>query len=1359
MRNLRQFFRRSGLLSSDKRRRRSEKQRRSEVSQRRLTSETLEKRQLLAGDILTADVPAHNAWNRYDVDDNGAITAGDALRIINRLNQTGEAEAVEADAPVMYLDVNDDQQVSAADALGVINAMSRGEEVGELVELLLTARDLSDNPITPDANGDINVDVNTPFDLEVSYDDLRLFNDRLGAFQLFTDISVSQGGVLEPILNETQRIVVDGAITQSPFPTSLTFSIPEAPTGITGDLSYESSFNDFAGASQDEVVNALLAFGYARTQFEISSLDFGNSDIGFEIHWLGDEFGNVDLPNISIEVNENGGAEVPTQTTEFSVTDPASVRFNINAFSRTFNDNEEFYASQNRGSFDSNSGFIGVGGLGQVPLEGGGIPQLTDDGSFPEPFDAFSIRVQLTQPVTGLVVGVNPGEDTEATLLYGRDDAVPQDMVLIETTADSNGNGLANLTINSTAVGGFAAADGTLAATEDMAATLDLASLITGGTPDTVVVSTQGTLGTGAITGTVLTYTPNADANGTDTIQYTATSGTDSASGTITVTIAAVADAPVANDDGGQATNQDTALTIQAATLLANDTDADGDTLTITDVGPTSNTNSSVSISGTTITYTPAAGFSGADSFVYTISDGNGGSDTATVSITVNQGQVDAPIAGDSSLSLAEDSNAVTLSLLTLNTGGAADTFVVTTNGTLGSATITGSTLSYTPNADANGNDSIVYTATNAGGSDTGTISLTITAVNDDPVAGADNFSTQEGVALVITTAQLLSNDTDVDGDNLTVSAVGNPTNAGSTTSLSGSNVTYTPAAGITSDSFQYTVSDGNGGTDTATVSITVTPDGTVTAVANNGSLTTNQDVAATLDLSTLISGTAPITLMVTTNGNQGSASISGTTLTYTPNQGATGSDSIVYTATNSGGSDTGTISVTINAVNVITAGDGSLSTTEDNSASIDLASLVSGATNPTITISTNGSIGNAVLSGTTLTYTPNANANGSDTIVYTASSGGDSDSGTISVSVSAVNDAPNAQNDTATAFTGSTTRIQVLGNDNAGPADEDQSLTIISASSNGGTTTPNSDGTISFTPAAGFTGNTTISYTIQDSGGLQDSATVNVTVQNFNPSTISGALFIDHVENRDRAPGEAPFRNGVKDADESGLAGVEIRLESTAGSTGPPVGVTVLTDANGDYRFENVAPGTYDIVFDVPDSVEFVDGSGQIVTGRVSQTVVIGPNGGADLSGNNFAPIGTTGAMSTVNFLASDFLRTNPSISNVSNLGSEGGVVSLDANGNQEFFIAGAGFEDVVFGELVLNAERDAALLTVVEEDGDVLTARLNSDQFVVTSDGLGVKFFGGKDDFQFANAEGDLLRQEFANFRNAIDQLLSGN
>ncbi len=99
MRNLRHLIRRSGLLSTEQRRRRPEKARRSDVTQRRLSSEVLEKRELLAGDmhVLASN---HNYWNRYDVNDDGQISSRDALGVINYMSRSARVRPSSLDRTV-----------------------------------------------------------------------------------------------------------------------------------------------------------------------------------------------------------------------------------------------------------------------------------------------------------------------------------------------------------------------------------------------------------------------------------------------------------------------------------------------------------------------------------------------------------------------------------------------------------------------------------------------------------------------------------------------------------------------------------------------------------------------------------------------------------------------------------------------------------------------------------------------------------------------------------------------------------------------------------------------------------------------------------------------------------------------------------------------------------------------------------------------------------------------------------------------------------------------------------------------------------------------------------------------------------
>ena len=133
------------------------------------------------------------------------------------------------------------------------------------------------------------------------------------------------------------------------------------------------------------------------------------------------------------------------------------------------------------------------------------------------------------------------------------------------------------------------------------------ATLLTGVSNGTLALNPDG----------AFTYTPDANFNGSDSFTYTVADGNGGTStATVTITVTAVNDAPVAVDDGGYATPFGTPLAIAAAALLANDSDVDGDTLTVTGVGAA--TNGTVALAGGTITFTPEAGYSGPASFTYT---------------------------------------------------------------------------------------------------------------------------------------------------------------------------------------------------------------------------------------------------------------------------------------------------------------------------------------------------------------------------------------------------------------------------------------------------------------------------------------------------------------------------------------------------------------------------------------------------------------------------------------------------------------------------------------------------------------------------------------------------------------------
>ncbi len=334
--------------------------------------------------------------------------------------------------------------------------------------------------------------------------------------------------------------------------------------------------------------------------------------------------------------------------------------------------------------------------------------------------------------------------------------------------------------------------------------------------------------------GTV-TYTPDANFNGSDSFSYTASDGNGgTSSATVIVTVNAVNDNPVANADSAT-TDAGAAVTLN---VLANDTDLDLDTLSIASVGAAAN-GQAVENSDGTITYTPDADFFGSDSFSYTVTDGNGRTDTATLTIEVLE--VNAPpVATDDVASVDEDSSVV-IALLSNDTDGNGDALFVSNIGPAANGLVVDNgdgTVTYTPDADFNGTDNFAYTISDGrGGSDTAVVTVSVNPVNDGPTAGDDSASTAENAAVTIA---VLANDNDTDGGTLTVTEVnGVAAQVGVAVTLSsGAIVTlltdgtfdYDPSGAFDSleegqtdtDSFTYTVSDGQGGVDVATVTIAI---------------------------------------------------------------------------------------------------------------------------------------------------------------------------------------------------------------------------------------------------------------------------------------------------------------------------------------------------------------------------------------------------------------------------------------------------------------------------------------------------------------------------------------------------------
>lgn len=272
---------------------------------------------------------------------------------------------------------------------------------------------------------------------------------------------------------------------------------------------------------------------------------------------------------------------------------------------------------------------------------------------------------------------------------------------------------------------------------------------------------------------------------------------------------------PVANDNhfSVEVDSVDNVLDV-----LANDSDPDGDSLSIVSV--TQPSNGQVDISGDVILYTPASGFSGSDSFTYTIDDGFGGQDSATVTISVEAPGAP-PVAEDIEVSTTR-TQAVDVDVLAsafLPDGGNLDiaSFGQPSDG---SVTQVGNQLRYQPDQLFYGDDSFTYTVVDDRGREaSATVFVDVAFANQAPVARPDTATT---VADQPVTVDVLANDFDPDGDPIEVISVTQVSGAPAEAEInSDGTITFTISATCSGRNyFRYTISDPFGATDTAVVSV-----------------------------------------------------------------------------------------------------------------------------------------------------------------------------------------------------------------------------------------------------------------------------------------------------------------------------------------------------------------------------------------------------------------------------------------------------------------------------------------------------------------------------------------------------------
>jgi len=678
-------------------------------------------------------------------------------------------------------------------------------------------------------------------------------------------------------------------------------------------------------------------------------------------------------------------------------------------------------------------------------------------------------------------------------------------------------------------------------------------------------------------------YTPNADFFGTDSFTYEVVDdqGTSLAPATVTLNVTEVNDAPDAQDDAGFDTDEDTPLTLDPSQLLGNDSAGPGEsaqTLSITSVSATSAQGGTVAIVAGQVVYTPPPGFSGTDTFTYSLTDDgttNGQpdplGDTATVEVQVNAVN-DPPTAGPDNVTTAEDTPlSFAASDLLVNDGPGAPeeagqtlsvVAVSSTSAQGGTVALVAGQITYTPPADFVGVDTFTYTLEDDGspaGQTQGTVTVTVTEVNDDPVATTDPYTTAEDTDLTFAGVDLLLNDSpgpaNESGQTLEVLGVDATSANGGTLTYIGGIVTYTPPAGfVGTDTFVYTIRDNgttNGSPDakttTGTVSVTVTEVNDL-PVTTNDTATTNEDTPLDINAGDLLTNdnagpgdsgqTIEVTAVSATSASGGTVTLNNGVITYTPPADFNGTDTFTYTITDNGTTNgqpdplsaIGTVTVTVNAVNdPPVAGDDNVTATEDEPLVFDADDLLANDTpgpanesaqtiEVTAVSGTSAQGGSVALVNGQITYTPAANFNGTDTFTYTVTdSQGETKQATVIVTVDPVNDLPVANDDgqnDPNYVTDEDTPLMVggpngvLANDtdvdsnsaiNQAPGGfntlDPASIQVVSGPSHGQVVFA-SDGSFVYTPDTNYSGADSFQYTVSDTaGGVSNPATVTIRV------------------------------------------------------------------------------------------------------------------------------------------------------------------------------------------------------------------------------------------------------------------------
>jgi hypothetical protein len=562
--------------------------------------------------------------------------------------------------------------------------------------------------------------------------------------------------------------------------------------------------------------------------------------------------------------------------------------------------------------------------------------------------------------------------------------------------------------------------------------------------------------------------------------------------------------------------------------------------------------------------YTPNTGYAGSDSFTYKVTDTNGQTAIATVTLNVQAGAVTATANNytaqeNQALSVSAASGVLATDILPAGETGTASLNSAASNGTV--VVNADGSFSYTPNTGYAGTDSFTYKVTDSNGQTAiATVNLNVQA--GAVTATADTYTAQENQTLSIsTTSGVLASDILPSGESGTI-ALNSAASHGTVVMNADGSFSYTPTTGFAgTDSFTYKVTDSNGQIAIATVTLNVQAE-SVTATADTYTAQENQPLSVISSSGLLATDILPSgetgLISLNTGASHGTVVVySDGSFTYVPTTGYAGTDSFTYKVTDTNGQSviaTVTLNVQAGAVTAtgdtytanenqalsITAGSGVLASDILQSGESGTIALNTGASNGTVVVNADGSF----------SYTPNTGYAGTDSFTYKVTdTNGQTAIGAVTLNVQAASiSATNAEMYSAKENQSLVVNASsgVLNSVNI-PAGESATAALYTAPLHGDISF-NADGSFTYTPNSGYAGRDSFTYTITDTNGQTTTEVATINVQKSPAKTTSNS---------------AALSNSVTTLSSSQVSSQVLTLTNTSGNVNDETSTTLVPIAN----------------------------------------------------------------------------------------------------------------------------------------------------------------------------------------------------